>query len=185
MSGAWLPQRLYALCLLPFAAVVGWFGLKLPLSGWLAAVVAVTAGGAVLSVYLHRARRAPWAGLSAMAAGVLGLAVYAHFGQSAAENRDHSTRPMCEAIRGHVPAGATLYLAGATSTDALFYLDPVPLGATKSGELSLDGLGPAYVCVEPGSWKALKLPAGYRAEEVYRAEHRKGALLLLSLERAP
>jgi 4-amino-4-deoxy-L-arabinose transferase-like glycosyltransferase len=175
----------YALCFLPFAAVAGWFGLKLPLSGWLAAVVAVTAGGAALSLYLHRVRRAPWAGLSAMAAGVLGLAVYAHFGQSVAENRDHSARPMCEEIRGRVPAGATLYLAGATSTDVLFYLDPVPLGATKSGELGLDGLDHAYVCVEPGSWKSLKLPAGYRAEEIYRAERRKGALLLLRLERAP
>jgi 4-amino-4-deoxy-L-arabinose transferase-like glycosyltransferase len=52
----------YGFCLAPPLSALGWFAAGLGFSGWLIAIVLVSATGAALGVYLHRVRNAPWAG---------------------------------------------------------------------------------------------------------------------------
>lgn len=175
----------YGLCLMPLVAVAGWFALGLPSSGWLAAVVLVTGAGAALSVYLHRARRAPWAGLAAFAAAVVGVAIFTNFGYAGVENRNHSARLKCEQIRKQVPAGETLYLYGPTAPDIMFYLDPEPWPAGLSDGSEPKGADRLHVCSELSRLGSFKPPAGYRQTEIYRVKRGKSELLLLKLDRAP
>jgi len=183
--GSLSAAAVYGLCLVPPAAIIGWFALGLGFSGWLITVVLVTGAGAVLGVYVHRVRHAPWAALASLATAVVAVALFTNFGYASVENRNHSVRLMCQQIRTQVPAGETLYLYGPIAPDVMFYLDPEPWPTGPSEESEAKGSDHLFVCMAPRSIESFRPPAGSRQSEICRAKQGKSELVLLRLDRTP